>query len=268
MNIALGCLVLSLLVFLPYKNEQVYILEDHIQLWPYIFLSIFIIITIVLHKDKIMPRLTEGIILMQSISMVYWVLDKNLHDTTNRALIILMGLGLLLSLFAIVNALTYLALSRTNRLILSIWSSVIMAFLALDYVYTTFQYGQIEATSNFPTGLYIGLQYFLLGISSIYIVHNFFMLIGFLPGRSRFFNSRYFREVKELAEDHINRFSDSQASKLHSFIYILVLVSIFYLNYYFQIVPRNIVIWTVFFISPMVFDFNRGEPWLKRLHSK
>ena len=62
---------------------------------------------------------------------------------------------------------------------------------AVDNIFRVYQNEQIE-NAEISHGLYIGLQYFLLGVSSIYIVQNFLMLFGFFPGKGTFFNDGIF----------------------------------------------------------------------------
>jgi len=56
-----------------------------------------------------------------------------------------------------------------------------MVLFAIDNIIRVYQNEQIENTEDLTHGLYIGLQYFLLGASSIYFLQNLFMLIGFFP---------------------------------------------------------------------------------------
>jgi len=244
----------SFLGFLPGKHEDVYMLENHIQMWPYFFIFLFVIITISFNEAKIIPRLTEGITLLQSIAVVYWVIDLHLYEMNSIIVKILMGIGLLFSAFTLFNAFTPFILSRTNRLILSIWSCIIMVLFAADNIYRTYQNNQIEATGNLTDALIIGLQFFLLGISSIYVVQNLFMLFGFLPERDTFFNARYLKELKELKNEHIKRYSNEQVTVIHSFLSIAITGAIFYLNYYFQILPRNLAILSVFVVFPYLLN--------------
>lgn len=250
--VALGSFVFSFLSFLPGKHERVYIFEDHIQMWPYCFIFIFVIFTIAFNKDKTIPRLTEGITLMQSIAVIYWVIDLHVYETNSALVKVLMGIGLLFSAFSLFNAFTPFALSRTNRLTLSIWSCIIMVLFASDNIYRTYLNEDIEAVRSVPHGLAIGLQFFLLGICSIYVAQNFFMLMGFLPGKGTFFNAQYFRDVKELKDDHVKRYSDKQVSFLHSLFCLVTISGVFYLNYYYRVLPRNLAIWTVFVIFPFL----------------
>ena len=128
-----------------------------------------------------------------------------------------------------------------------------MMLFAVDNIYRVYQNEQIENTADLTSGLFVGLQFFLLGVSSIYIAQNFLMLFSFLPGKGTFFNDHYFKELKELKSDHIKRYSDKQVSILHSIFCVLFSGTIFALNHYFQILPRHLAIWTVFVIFPFIF---------------
>jgi len=249
---ALGAFIFSFLAFLPGKREHNYRFENHIEMFPYWFIILFAIFSIVTHGGKVIPKLTEGITLLQSIAVFYWVLDYGFIDTNNVFLKSLVIIGLIISIYSVFHAFTHAILSRTSRLTLSIWSSIIMMLFASDNIYRVYQNEQIENTADITHGLYIGLQFFLLGVSCIYVIQNFIMLMGFLPGKGTFFNAQYFRDLKELKSDHIKRYSDRQVSILHSFFCVLFTGIIFGLNYHYQILPRHVAIWLVFVIFPFI----------------
>jgi hypothetical protein len=251
--VTLGSFAFSLISFLPGKGE--YNLDAQIQIWPYTFLFIFVIITMVDNKEKTIAKLSEGITLLQSIAVIYWVIDLHLYETHNVFVKILMIVGLIFSVITLFNAFTDLALSRTNRLILSIWSSIIMIVFGADNIIRTYQLGPIETTSNIMDAIFIGIQFFLLGISSVYIAQNLYLLFGFLPGRDEFFNNAYFKTLKELKNDHITRFSKAQASVTYSISCFALTVITFYVNYHFQILPRNMAIMIVFLVYPYLLNF-------------
>jgi len=100
--------------------------------------------------------------------------------------------------------------------------------------------------------MYIGLQYFLLGVSGIYIAQNILMLAGFLPGKGTFFNKQYFRDLQELKNDHINRYSDEQVNILHMLFCVLFVGTAFALNHYYHILPVHLAIWTMFVVFPVI----------------
>jgi hypothetical protein len=260
--IALISFILSFLAFIPGKKEYFYNFDRHIELFPYYFIVLFALISIIFHGKKVIPKLTEGITLLQSIAVIYWVIDYGFITSTNLVLKTLMNIGIAFSLYTIFHAFTHTVLSRTSRLTLSIWSSIIMFLFATDNIYRVYQYEPIENTSSISQGLYTGLQFFLLGVSCIYSIQNFIMLMGFIPGKSTFFNKQYFRDIKELKNDHIQRYSDKQVSILNSFFCVLFTGIVFGLNYQFQLLPRNIAIWIVFVSFPLIlyiYDFMRSR---------
>ena len=253
-SLTLVSLILSMLAFLPGKREHHYQFEDHIALWPYWFIIIFSIGSVFTHGDKIKPRLTEGITLLQSIAVVSWVVDYGIFATGGYFAKTLMGVCLLFSLYSAFHAFTYTQLTKRGRLTLSIWSSIIMLLFAIDNIYRVYQNDQIENTADISHGAYIALQFFLLGVSAIYIVGNFLMLMRFLSGKGSFFNAEYFRGLRELTNEHVDRYSHHQVSVGYSLMAAVFATGIFSSNHYYQILPRHLAVWLIFVIFPIFFN--------------
>jgi hypothetical protein len=259
---ALASFIFSFLAFLPDRREHDYSFEFHIEMFPYWFLIFFAIFSIIFHVDKVVQKLTEGIILVQSIAVIYSVVDSVFADTTSVLLKSILIIGLLLSLYIVFHAFTQTVLSNTSKLILSIWSSIVIMLFASDTIYRVFQNEQIQNTSDITHGLYIGLQFFLLGVSCIYIIQNLIMLMGFLPGKVTFFNTRYFRDLKELKNNHIKRCFNIQVNILYSFFYVFFTGTIFIINYHYQILPKHLVISIVLVVLPfilMIYNITTGR---------
>ena len=246
-GIFVGTYLISLGAFLPGKNEHTYNFENHLGLWPYVFIVIFALIFGIVYKDKVTTKLTEGVTLLLSISLIYWTVDYGFINYQNWFSIILMTIALLLSISSIINALTYIQLSRTNRLTLSIWSTIVMFAFAIDNIIRVFSNPDIES-SYFSDGLYISLQYFLLGVSVVYIMQNFMLLVAFIPSK----NGNYKRDLKENKKDHIARYSDKQVDIGQSLFCIVLTGTVYLLNYKFQILPRHTMIWLVFLAFPPI----------------
>jgi hypothetical protein len=247
---ALGAFAASFLAFLPGKHERNYILEDHIQMWPYAFCGALILIAIIGHKDRVTIRLHEGLTFLHTIALVYWIIDMGIAREPGpwtMGLLILLGF---FSLLSILHAFLPLTHSRPSRLWLSLWSSGIMLLLAIDNIRRVYGLGYIEHAQDWQTiSLIIG-NYFLLGISSIYMAQNAMMLVGFLPGRGTFFNKQYFKEIDELKKDHIKRFSDEQESFSTVLLCALFAIAVFGSNMHYQLVRSNFAIWLVFLTFP------------------
>lgn len=265
---ALFSFILSFLAFIPGKHENIYNFESHFVTLPYMYISIYIFISVVFYGEKITPKLSEGISLLQSIAMIYWILDYGIINISSFFLKALMVVVLLFSLLTAYNAFTNSTLSRNIRLTLSIWSSVIMALLALDNIYCVYQNGQIENMTDFTFSLYSVLQYFLLGVCSIYIAQNFLMLAGFFPSSGTLLNGQYKKDLKDIKNEHIGRYSDSQAKISYSIFCVVFTGIIFTLNYKYKILPRNTAIWLVFIIFPALiylYELAKGKLPLKKI---
>jgi hypothetical protein len=247
-TIFIGSYLFSLLSFFPGRREHAYNFDNHIAGWPYVFIIIFTIFFVVINKNKVTVRLTEGITLLLSIAMVYWVLDYGFINFNSKISVILITIGFLLSVFSIINSLTNIRLSKTIRLILSIWSSIVMFAFAIDNIYRVFNNPDIESSKYLSDGLFTGIQYFLLGVSAVYIMNNYLLLAGFLPNK----NSNYKKDLKENIKEHIERYSDEQVSNKYSLFCIVYCGAIFLLNYKYQILPRHTMIWLVFLTFPMI----------------
>jgi hypothetical protein len=240
-----GTYLFSLTAFLPGKRERVYNFENHIEMWPYVFLFIFALIFGITYKDRVTAKLNEGITLLLSLSLVYWTVDYGFTNYHNWFAYTLLIISFVLTAFSIVNALTNLHLSKTTRLTLSIWSTIIMFSFAVDNIFRVFENPEIEST-YLSDGLYIGLQFFLLGVSAVYIMQNYMLLSAFIPSK----NGNYRSELKENKKDHIDRFSDEQVLTAHSILCIIYAVTFYGLNYKYQVLPRHTMIWSVFLTFP------------------
>jgi len=252
--ILLTSYILSFISFAPGKYEYEYQLENHIKIWSYYFIFIFTIISIGFHKDKIIPNLTEGITFIQTMAIIYWIIDYGFVNYNSFIVKILIAIGTLFSIFSLLNAFTTINLSRTHKLVLSIWSSVIMMLFSVDNVYSVYHNDALNPALTITDKLYFGLQYFVLGICTIYMAQNLIMVIGFLPGKTTFFNSEYFENIRELAKDHISRYSDIQIKLSETLICLALTILVFSLNYVFKIIPRNTAIWIVFVIVPFIIN--------------
>ena len=238
----------SFATFLPGKRESFYIFENHLHAWPYVFLTLFILFSTIFNYDKVIIKLGEGATLLQSLAIIYWVLDTGIFGIDNIICKSFTIFTFIFSLFAIFNSLTYFILTNPFRLILSIWSSIIMLILTIDNAIKVFYIQDVEATKYLSQGLLITLQYFLLGISSIYIFQNIIMLLSYFPSKG---SKSYISDIKEANSMHLSRYSDRQVNAVHAFVCIILVASIYFINYKYHFLPRNVLIWLVFLLFPV-----------------
>jgi len=248
-GIFVGSYLLSLFSFIPGGNNGANAFESQVAIWPYVFLFIYATLFGIGYKEKVTAKLTEGITLLLTISIIYWIFDYGFTNNLNWFSISVMAIVSLLSLISVVHSLTMIELTRRTRLTLSVWSSIILFAFALDNIFRVFNNPSIES-SNLSQALSISLQYFLLGVSVVYIVQNYMLLAAFLPSK----NSNYKKDLKEGKNEHIKRFSNKQVNIKQSLFCIVFTMIVYWLNYTYQFLPRHTMVWLVFFTFPFIIN--------------
>lgn len=243
---ALGAYILSFFAFAKGKRERVYIFEDHLEMWPYYFLGAFIIIALAVQYASATKKMTEGITLLLTIAINYWIIENGYWDTGSVFVKSLIAINVLLSIFSVYNAFSYSNLSKGVRLTLSLWSSITALVLAVDNFLKLYKYRDIEHLPTFSDSAMVFLQFFLLGISSIYIAQNLTMVGAYLPGK------KYMETVREMNDVHLNRFSKEQVYIVDSIIVFIISLTGFVLNHFYQFLPTNFMIWTTITLTPVL----------------
>ena len=244
----------SFFCFLPGKRERVYNFETHIMLWPYAFLLVFSLLFITKYKEKITAKLTEGITLLLSISMLYWCLDVGLFsDFDNKFLVFLAVFVVFSSLASIFYILTDIELTKNHRLILSIWSAIIILVFSIDNIYNVYNKGDLESSKLFSENFILAVQHFLLGISSMYFVQNAALILRFLPSKG----GNYSEDLAKIKKEHIYRYSDQQVDSYLAFLCLVYSLVLYGLNMKYHIFPRNVMIWFVIFTFPMILRLSK-----------
>ena len=238
----------SLIAFLPGKREYDYNFENHIGFWPYFFLFMYLLFFAIFNKEKVTAKLTEGITLLLSVSFLYWLIDLQAFRFNSIFLIVCAILSLPFIVFSVVHSFTNIHLSNRQRLWLSIWSTIVVFVISIDNIYKVYNQGDIESSKYFSYNALLAVQYFFLGISAVYIMQNFILLAGFLPQK----NSNYKNDLKENIKLHVERYSNQQVDIISALCCICYASSVYTLNYCYDILPRNTMIWLVIFSFPFV----------------
>jgi hypothetical protein len=137
-------------------------------------------------------------------------------------------------------------LSNGVKLTLSLWSSVIALVLAVDNFLKLYKYRDIEHLPTFSDSALVFIQFFLLGISSIYIAQNLTMVLAYLPGK------KYLETVREMNDVHLKRFSNEQVYIVDAIIVLIISLTAFVLNYFFEFLPTNFMIWATITLTPLL----------------
>lgn len=260
----LAALAISAFTFLPFNDEINYNIENHITTWVYVFLSTFLFISLGFHREKIKLFLSEGVTLNLSVGITYWLVENQFYNSTSLVIKSAVTLFIVVALFTIINTFLRFKLTATIRLLLSIWSSMVLMFLAVDNISNLFNH-QVEDAFLIMDKAIIVIQYFFLGISSIYILLNIFMLMEFLPDRSAKTKKEHIDNFNAIKLEHINRYSENKTSKKLALICLVVSVVFYFSNYLFQFLPTNAAIWLMFFFLNNLVYFNESDQSLPNL---
>lgn len=242
---ALGAYLLSFFAFARGKGKNDFDLDERLQIWPYYFLGAFVILAAIVQYKSLTKKLTEGITLLLTLALNYWIIA---NDHWANGSILIKGLviiSIVFSIISIYNAFSYNSLNKGMRLALSIWSTIITLVLSADHFLQLFNHRDIEQLPAFSHSLFFFLQFFLLGISSLYVVHNLTMIGAYLPSTSA-------HQAQDMSDIHVKRLSEQQVHIADSVIVTIISVAAFTLNYFLEFLPVNFMIWTVIIITPLI----------------
>ena len=126
---------------------------------------------------------------------------------------------------------------------------MIMIIFATEHIFSVFNSQNIEDTDA-VNGSILTLEYFILGISSMYILQNFLMVTEYLPSRNRFYDKTHMKDIKAMNKTHIERYSEKQVMKFDSSLCLLYCSSFYFINYKYQIIHRQTAIWIIILTLP------------------
>lgn len=135
-----------------------------------------------------------------------------------------------------------------------------MIIFASDHIYRVFTFDSFVNNEILNEGLNL-LQYFLLGVSLIYIFQNAFMLLVYFPDRRSWYGKEQMRDIREMNKTHLARYSDRQIKITDAIIALVFTAGIYYGNYKIQLMPRHTLIWLLFWVFPFIVWF---KEWIIR----
>jgi hypothetical protein len=256
--IFVGAYLFSLFTFLSIQNKSTYNINILVDALPFMFIFYFTLIFALVFKDKVTAKLTEGITFLQTLAIGYWILDSPLLTHNNWWIYLILAVVGMLSVFSSLNALTNMHLSENFRILLSMWSSIIMMVFAIDNIIDVFNQPEYSTKLSYTQMIQVGLKYFLLGVSSLYIMQNYLLLIAFIPSKK----DKYItdserisiaaRELEQSRQDHLSRYSNDQVPFILAVFCIIYASAIFVVNYSFDLISKQSAIWLVFFTFPLI----------------
>lgn len=252
----------SLFAFFPNENETTYIFTDHLASWVYCFLIGFLLIMSVEHEKQITMPFGEGLSLLFCLAFSYWLFEKYLLNFEFILTQVLSVIVLLVTAFSILHALFKIKHNQFSRFILSISTCVAIVVLSLDNLFQLMHQGDLSLNKTWTANFILLIQYFLLGISALFLFQNMMLLLQYLPNK---YTHSYFSDIKENTQTHIKRFSEDQISWIEGVLCLGISVFVYTLNYYLRIIPPNMCIWLVIFLCPLLIQYLFAQP-IQEMH--
>jgi hypothetical protein len=249
-KIVAALLIAALLAFLPEIGSDDFDVEHSIMAAAYIFVVLFVLISFFYHAERIVPPLGEGITLLHSISLLYWILASQSVDGNETIVTIGVSLAVVYSAISIFHAFSDMELNAHWRLLLSIWSCMVMLVFGFDHVVAVL--GADVEQASLGRILVQLVQYFVLGVSLIYIVQNLYMLIVYLPRRGGAYNKEQMQEIREMNQTHINRYSPDQIKRSDAILALVITSGIYTWNYFQRVLPAQTLVWLLLWTFPML----------------
>lgn len=222
------------------------------QTWPLQFIFFFSLANLMVNEDMVRKKQTEGMNILLTTTFVYWLFDNDGFQDGELPYFSAAGIGLIFLLNTAMKGFRKSAPSRISRLFSSILGTILMLIFSIDFVFNSFQNGTIGFSSDIFQNLYIGIQYFILGISAIYFALSIFLLFEIVPGRHNFFDAIYFQNLKNLAIILIHSQTKSKARFGVALFYIAFPSILFATNYFLVFMPRPYLIWVVLVSAPLL----------------
>lgn len=213
-------------------------------------------------SEKLVSKLTEGVLLLQTLSIIYLVLDYSFLDNLNLIKIIVLSILLGFSIYTLYHSFSTKLPTEKTKLLLSIGSSIITIAFSILYF---FKISKLDITeyNDLDSNTIIFLQYLLFGMSIIYFTQNIWLLIRFIPDKGERKNE-YKSRIKKLKKEHVSRFLDVQISKTEALLCITIIGSIYYLNFIYNWVYNLTLIWFVFTLFPVLMFYYQKVTQLKK----
>lgn len=194
------------------------------------------------------PKLTKGILLIQCLAFLYWTFENQYYNSSeiNR---ILHFLGICFSIYVVFLSLSGKTIHSFLRFIVSIWSAIIIAIISINNFQNLFLAETFITNIDYLDLSIIIMQFYLLGVSAMYLSKNILILL--LANQFGFF---LFNIMKHRGLNIEDRYIDVDTDIFLSWVCILTCISLFSLNYKFQFIDKNFLIFLVLFLLPIALE--------------
>lgn len=251
LHMFLGMYAVSLTAFIPLDGNKPYDIETRIGMWPFWFCFLVTIAAMAKDRERITTRMDEGSVLLVSIAFAYWLSSQWQFDIRSGFDAFLLMVVVVACGFVLLHAFTDRPLTRWHRLLLSLWGTCVILTLSVDNALRVWGMDQGPYTTDIWDRMLLFVAFFMLGISSMYLVNNAFLLIDLMPSRGASL-SQYRKELKAIKKVHLERFDTHQIPTRYAGYCLLYSLAVYVPNAVFDWVPAHLAIWGVVVSFPLV----------------
>lgn len=253
--------ILNIIFLIGTQGKRGEISQGETSIYLSLFCFSYLIISIAYSyylqfEKKLIANITEGTLLLQSLSFFYLLFDNGFFNTLTIYKIVIYSLLLIIGIYVFLQIISKKPHSDLSKLILSVWSSLITLTFSI-FLFEKLIVLDFSENYSIKDNLLIILNFFLFGVSLIYSLENIWLLIRFIKGKYENWN-QYKERIKALKQEHVDRFINYQLDTSTTIFTIFILAGTYYLNYSFNWFNSTTMIWLVFLVFPYI-----GSIWGK-----
>jgi hypothetical protein len=245
--IVLAVAILATLVGLVISLLKGYSLESYAYASPQWFIFALLVASVGFFYSELTTKLGEGNTFLHSGALVYFLAELGKKDPSAYVLLLVCIAPII---FSVVHALTYKELNKTTRLLLCLWSMVVMLIFSCVYLYTIWGFEAEDRSAGASGALgsaYVYVEAFALGAAGPYMMHKALSLWGLFTT----INEKA-SEQKKVTDLFVAQYSTEQVSRSEIGL-IAALAGFFWIgNYRNEWVEPSLAIWACFMCMHLV----------------
>lgn len=257
---------LVLILFSLFKIELtdfLGIIDLYAAFFPIILFAFYVIILVDHAGKEFAVKFSEGLTFLKSLSLIYYAIEMDLFSYSGFFANVFIALGIFLILLSIVSAFTYIKITNNLKVILSVWSTLILLLFTFNHISSLF-----SSFNSLQLNPMLVLDFFILGSSAVFIAQNIDALLYYYPENTEFFSKYHFKQIEKANRKQMERYKDEQVRIIDSFICLIIASTFYSLNYILKIFSAQSAIWISLLFIPNVIDFKNRISQLLNTSSK
>jgi hypothetical protein len=214
----------SFIVFIPMRFEE-YGLMSRISTWPAVFIGAYVIFSVILFKDRIIPKINLTHTFVCLLAFVYYAYEWDWFWDESWLYRCLAFSGLLSTLFVLFLSLRKGVLTQRIRLMLSVFSALLMIFFAAEFAIELFVSTKYAREITWLEKLDLFFPYFVLGMGLVYTMQNIYLIIDF----NYFGDGDHVEHARSVATVHLNRYDPVKPILLRFLAIVSLVLAVFWL---------------------------------------